>query len=151
MSHDQPIRDFVGPEEWNDHFILFESCLDFKVISAVLFVLQVPAEAEGSIDDSIGSQPMTLVNQLMNRDSTEGDRTIFGKRQRPIDLRAMCRVRHPGLVLLFAPEVHTLHDEIVDALKMTAPDLFFNQALCFGLEADRHRHNLPGPSGPSSP
>jgi hypothetical protein len=39
---------------------------------------------------------MTLVNQLMNRDATEGDRTIFGKRQLPIDsLRAMCRVRHP--------------------------------------------------------
>ena len=87
---------------------------------------------------------MTLVNQVMNRDVTEGNRAIFGKRQRPIDsIDAIYRARWPGPALLFAPGAHTFNDEIVDGLKVTALDFFFNKALCFGFEADCHGHNLP--------
>jgi len=80
---------------------------------------------------------MAIVNQLRYRDSIKGDRAILRKRQRAIDgLLAMARATR--LVVLLAPGVYGLHDEIVYGLKVTVLDFFFNQALCFGLEADRH-------------
>jgi hypothetical protein len=78
-----------------------------RFLGTVLLVLEVPAECDRGIGNFIGSQPMTLIDQLFYRNAIERNRSGIGELERTFDRLTMLLKAGRVRIVFFAPSWDT--------------------------------------------